>query len=258
MRDRTEDSAFDLVTTFLGSRRDFDVLFQSYERTVLELARERGVDRRHLQLPAHEVGALLDFDALNELFEARLVPLRALARLVLRDQGTTDPFDRYVHDIFHEIAILREEHLEVVEYGAESLDDLYSQPVLDEVHEYFPKRLKRVNRLFEHAHERLLSLVAAFSYNKVFIRSLFLFGADWFDADQLRAFYGHVYEGGLAEGLLVAARSFHAGGFSSQSGAALTRAREVCAGAVVDSELARAIDELASALDREPEAATKP
>ena len=235
-REQPEDRAWDLVTAFYETRRLFLVQYEAYESTVLGLAAERGVDRSQLQLPALEVSQLLDFDKLDHMYHRHLVPLRELSAEVFRDGGQADLFDIYVVDIFHEISILREEHVEVTAYGVQRADvdrgdeEALSRgvlQVLSEVHEYFPKRLHRVHKLFEKAEQRLRTLVGRFADNQVFVRSLYLFSADVLPEGELEAFYRSVYPGGMAEGLVVAARSFRDGGFADLAAEALGRAREL-------------------------------
>ncbi len=256
LHDPPENRAWDLVTAFFRAKRLFEVQYEAYEATVKDIARRQGVDRGALQLPAREVAALLDFEQLGDLHDRCVAPLRELSRQVLREVATTDLLDRYVADIYHEISILREEHYEVVAHGAREpgeLEDL--KQVLDEVHEYFPKRLHRVHHLFAQAERRLAALVARFGRNTVFVRSMFLLGAEALGSVEVQAWlYGHVYAGGAAEGDLVAARSFLAGGFLDLARTAVERGARLlgAAGSVTPAVegLRAGYDEVAAQLAR--------
>lgn len=253
--DVAADRVWDLVTAFFEARRLFLGQYEAYESTVLGLASARGVDRSELRLPAREVSKLLDFERLDLLHERRLTPLIELSREVLYNAGT-HVFHRLVVDIFHEIAILREEHVEVVEYGEQDADDEDEserevRQVLAEVHEYFPKRMHRVHKLFSKAQGRLESLVGKYADNKVFVRSLCLFGATtWPDPGERETFYRCVYPGGIAEGMLAACDSFAAGGFDELAAGALRQATEqLDAGYPLDADLRQRLRERAVGLE---------
>ncbi len=222
---------FDVVEKFFRAKRLFLKQFEGYERKVLAYAAERQVERQHLKLTSEEVATLLDFKELEELRDRVLFGLKELAHSLFRRAGATDPFDRYVSDIFHEISILKEEHYTVRTYGPQfesSSDTEESLIILEEVHEYFPRRVHHIRRLFEKAEGRLLEVLPEFRENGILVRSLALYGEDLLVGAYeggLSGVYAAMYpHGGAAAGYLDAARRFHEGGFDSLAGDMLGRA----------------------------------
>ncbi|MCI0342586.1 MAG: hypothetical protein L0216_15835 [Planctomycetales bacterium] len=222
---------FDVVEKFFRAKRLFLRQFEGYERKVLAYAAERQTDRRHLKLTSEEVATLLDFKELEELRDHVLFDLKELAHSLFRRVGATDPFDRYVSDIFHEISILKEEHYTVRTYGPQfesSADTEESLIILEEVHEYFPRRVHHVRRLFEKAEGRLLEVLPTFRENGIFVRSLALYGEDLLAGAYeggLSELFGAMYpQAGAVAGYLDASRRFHEGGFDALAADMLGRA----------------------------------
>lgn len=222
---------FDVVEKFFTATKLFHSQFEAYESKVAAYAKASGLARSELRLNSNEIASLFDFKSLEQLRDFRLFPLKELSHELFRSESRTDPFDRYVSDLFHELSILKEEHYTVQTYGpayeeAEDTEDWAA--MLDEVHEFFPRRLRVIRRLFQKAQARLLSLLPDFRDNGVLLRSLMIYG------DELVA---GVLPGGLPE-LLNAmspdlgaagtfcecARRFLRGGFETWAGRCLDRA----------------------------------
>jgi hypothetical protein len=184
---------WELLEEFFRSRALFRKIHEVYEESVLQHADEKGVDRAELRLDADAVSALLDTRQLGDLRDRHLFRLKELSHGLFRTADSTDVFDRYVTDAFHEISILKEEHLKVFTF-APDYDQLEEQEeyqaILDEVHHLFPIKVHHVYTLFEKAKNRLEQLIPSYSRDTVLMRSLFLFGDD---------LLGEVYEGGLHE-----------------------------------------------------------
>lgn len=231
-KDKLGERLWDVVAEFFTAKRLFAEQYQQYEVTVLAVAKEQGLDRKDLRLTAKAVSKLLDFKKLDHLCEDHLFALKELSHQLFRQPGETDMFDRYVSNIFHEISILKEEHYEVKKYGLAfkkaKEGDEYNQ-IMDEVHEYFPKRIHRAYNLFQKAQRRICELLPEFRSSRVFIRSLYLFGREALEGaydGTLEEFYSHLYPGGVAEGYLEVARSFFASGFQDLAEQALSRAHQ--------------------------------
>ena len=211
---------WDLIESFFETARAFGETYETYETKVLQYAEERGVDRRFLRLSGEEVSGLLDFKKLESLRNGALQRLKTIAHTIFRAEDTTDPFDRYVSQIFHELSILKEEQYKVSKFAtdyAKEADSAAYESILDEVHEAFPRQVHAIYELLKKAQARLESLLPHFAHDKVTIRSLYLFGDETF-----RGFYPNGTEdvlklmyptGGALEGYVTVARSFLESGF---------------------------------------------
>lgn len=190
---RTTRLAFDVVERYFHAARLFSAQYTNYETRVLDYARQRGLDRAELRLNAQELATLFDFKALEQLRDRHLFTLKEASHRLFRGDDHTDAFDRYVSDLFHELSMLKEEHYTVQVYGpqfeaADEGSDL--ETLLDEVHEFFPRRLRTIRTLFLKAKARLLAVLPDFAENGILLRSLALYG------DEL---VGDVLPGGLEE-----------------------------------------------------------
>jgi hypothetical protein len=102
--------------------------------------------------------------------------------------------------------------------------------MLDEVHEFFPRRLRVIRRLFAKSQARLLSLLPDFRTNGVLLRSLMIYGEELVAGvlpgglpDLLKAMCPEI---GAAGAYCEAARRFLQGGFETWAGRCLERAEE--------------------------------
>ena len=227
---------WDLMAVFFTAKKSFGTQNQKYERMVRGYARKQSVKRRELQLGTREVAGLLDFKALEELRNNYLRHLKDLSHRMFREDNSTDIFDKYVSDIYHETSILKEEHYTVMTYAPAYEEGL--QPdlterdkILKEVHEFFPRKLKQIQNLFKKAQARLLEILTQYGQDRVFVRSLYLFGQEVLEKvgkTDLDEFYNSIYpSGGALTGYLNVARSFHESGFYEQADEALKKARVV-------------------------------
>lgn len=208
---------WDLLQTFFKARALFMEIYEAYEARVLRHAKEGGVAREDLRLDAKGVSALLDLKKVGELRERYLLSLKEIAHDLFRSEEATDIFDRYVHDVFHEISILKEEHLKVFtfapEYGhLKGEEDEEYQVVLDEVHQLFPHKVHHVHALFGKAKTRLEQILPGYGEDRVLMRSIYLFGeellGDAYDGG-LEGFYKYLYPDlGAVEGYFQVGKSF--------------------------------------------------
>jgi hypothetical protein len=233
LRSRVASDFWDLVSIFFTAQRTFRETYETYETKVLQYAEERGVDRRFLRLTAEEVSGLLDLRKLEQLRNDQLQSLKTISHRIFRAETTTDPLDRYISQIFHELSILKEEQYKVSTFAPEYRlrdDQQAYESILDEVHEAFPRQVHGIYELFKKGQSRLETLLAhpRFARDKVTIRSLYLFGDE-----TLRGFYPNGTEdvlaimfpqGGAAEGFVAIARSFLEGGFREYAIEALEKA----------------------------------
>ncbi len=218
---------WDFLTTFIAARRSFLAIYRRYERRVLSAAKEKGVNRSELKLPPRQLWELFHRHRLERLRENRLAPLRALSGEIFGAEGDEGLMDAYCGHIFHEVSILSEEHRSVGRFVRHH-DPRRYRALFEEVSGYYPIRLNRVLRLFRAAMKRLDELLPRWSRERVFVRSMYLFG------DRLgkraygsgrEAFYVRMYpNGGVIRGYLEAGRSFHASSFMDDARKALSEA----------------------------------
>jgi len=222
---RTTRLIFDVVERYFHATRHFQSQFTNYETRVLEYARQRGLDRTQLRLNAQELATLFDFKALEQLRDRHLFALKEASHRLFRGDDHTDAFDRYVSDLFHELSMLKEEHYTVQVYGPQfeaADEDADLETLLDEVHEFYPRRLRTIRTLFQKARARLLAVLPDFGENSILLRSLAMYGDD---------LVGDVLPGGVDELLAAiypargaawawgrAAQRFLDGGFETWAG----------------------------------------
>jgi hypothetical protein len=233
LRARVGADFWDLLSLFFGAWRSFRETHETYETKVIQYAEERGVDRRLLRLSDEEVSGLLELRKLEQLRNDMLGPLKTISHRLFRVGTTTDPLDRTISQIFHELSILKEEQYKISTFAPEfkaRADQQAYESILDEVHEAFPRQVHGIFELFEKAQSRIEQLLAEPQYarDKVTLRSVFLFGDETF-----RGLYPNGAEdileimfpaGGAAEGYLVVAKSFLESGFREYAIEALERA----------------------------------
>lgn len=226
---------WDLVCSFFEAARSFRVVYLGYESKVLAYADERGVDRRFLRLAGEEVATLIDFKRLQRLCTDEALTLKTIAHNIFRSSTSTDPFDRYVSQAFHELSILKEEQYKVGTIAPgyqDSHDDASYQSIIDEAHEAFPRQIHMIHDLLRRARERLEELMPHYRRDRVTLRSIYLYGDEVFED-----FYPNGYEdaleicfageGGVRRGLLEASRSFYGAGFLGNAIECLERAQKL-------------------------------
>ncbi len=234
MKEDEKNLLWELVNKFFVAKKSFEAQNDNYERLVKNYAKKKSVDRRRLQLDTREVAGLLDFKSIEELRNHHLRELKRLSHEMFRTEEITDLFDKYVSDIYHEISILKEEHYTVLTYApayeeGQQSDLTERDKILQEVHEFFPRKMLQVASLFQKAQSRLEGLLAEYGQDCVFIRSMFLFGDKLLKGtykNGLADLYEKVYpEGGATEGYITVAHSFHESGFDEQAEQALKKAK---------------------------------
>ena len=221
-----------IVERFYRSRFHFLRIHDRYEELVAELVEKFGRPREEIRLQPRELSALLSYKELEVLRDEYLDPLKGACHSLYRTRDATELLDRVVHDIFHELSILKEEHYNVLTYDARSADDegpvkpegelaREQEAVLDEVHDVFPQKVHRIHHLYEVALDRLESLLPSFRDDPVLIRSLFLhrdrFVARSYDRGLIR-FYELMYgDSKVFEGYQNVGDSFYHSGFYSRA-----------------------------------------
>jgi len=225
---------WEIVSTFFISKRIYQAQYRNYERMVRAFAREFETPREKLKLSSEEVAALLDFKEIEHLRNVHLRKLKDLSHQMFRTDEATDLFDKYVSDIYHEISILKEEHYMVSTYAPlyeeeHQLDLTERDKILNEVHEFFPQKTRDIHKLFQKAQRRLDRIIPEYGRERVFVRSLYLFGDELLKGvyrGGLEGFYRKIYgQYGAAKGYIIAARSFYESGFYEQAQNALKKAR---------------------------------
>jgi hypothetical protein len=231
LRARVGNDFWDLISIFFEAQRSFRETYETYETKVLQYAEERGVDRRFLRLTAEEVSGLLDLKKLEQLRNEQLQALKTISHRIFRAESTTDPLDRIISQIFHEVSILKEEQYKVSQFAPDYRqreDQQAYESILDEVHEAFPRQVHGIYELFKRGQARIEALLPHFARDRITLRSIYLFGDETF-----RGFYPNGTEdvlaimfpdGGAVEGFLAVARSFLEAGFREYAVEALERA----------------------------------
>jgi hypothetical protein len=199
------------------SRAAFLAIFKTYESRVLRLVKERGIPRDKLKLNPTETRDLFDTWRLNQLIEKSLVALREVSHAFFRAQDVPEPYDSKVSRIYHELSILKEEHLSVRDFPRGGGGSREFARLFREVSEYYPQRLRRVRDLFARATQRLEELLPRFSADTIVLRSAYLFRNDlWSENPRagLTRFLSKMFPAdGVAHGFLQIARSFSRAGF---------------------------------------------
>jgi len=245
---------WEIIELHYRSRRAFERIFNAYETRVAALVDERGIARDEIRLTADETRLLFDTPQLRELLTVLLEPLREASHSYFRDSDIAEPYDSTVSRIYHELSILKEEHLSVRDWpkdgGNREFDRLFR-----EVSEYYPQRLRRVRDLFGRATERLEVLLPSFQENRIVLRSTYLFREGLWPEETSAAlihFLDRMFvEEGASHGFLQIARSFFKAGFFEES-AECARLGAAAGGrqAQARSSRARELRETISDLDR--------
>jgi hypothetical protein len=200
-----------------------------YEEKVLDHVRKKGVPREDLNLPADEVWDLLDFKVLETLRNDYLLKLKDMSHSMFRTLETTDSFDRYVTTIFHLVSILKEEHYSLKCFGPQcGITLAVESSLLEEAHQFFPRRVNRLESLFESARNRIEQLLPQQTGDRILIHSVYLYGNLLFDPfyeNPLEGFYRKMYpDGGPGMGYFEAGKSFYKSGFYDLAEEALNKA----------------------------------
>lgn len=215
-RETPRGQAWRILLHHYQSRNAFLRIHRDYEERVRSLVSERGVDRGKLRLTPEETKGLFDTARLKALIESAVIPLREASHAYFRYQDVAEPYDSEVSRIYHELSILKEEHLSVRDFPTQ-LNAREFARLFREVSEYYPQRLRRVKDLFTRAQRRLDELLPRFRGDRIVLRSAFLFREElWPDNPRagLARFLGRMFrEEGVAHGFLEIGRSFLKAGF---------------------------------------------
>lgn len=215
-REARRGLAWGVLEHHYGTRNKFLVIFRDYEERVARLVSERGVPREAIQLTAAETVELFDTQRLQALLRDDVIPLRETAHAFFRDQNIDEPYDFEVSRIYHELSILKEEHLSVMNFpshvGAKEFGRLFA-----EVSQYYPERLRRVRDLLQRAQKRIDSLLPRFQNDPIVLRSTYLFRERLWPEGALAGltrFLARMFpEAGSARGYARVGKSFLRAGF---------------------------------------------
>lgn len=218
---------WDFFHMFVAARRAFRRVRRRYEKRVLAAAAKRNVARENLVLPPALLWRLFELERLEALRDDYLEPLRRQSHAIFGDRGDEGLMDAFCGHVYHELAILCEEHRSVGRFVTLHDPERYRE-LFQEVSGYYPTRLKRIRRFLEKGMERLEEMLPTWGRHRVVVRSAYLFGealarAAW--REGLDGLYARMYpKDRAAEGYLEAARSFHAAGFDEKAREASDRA----------------------------------
>ncbi len=201
-------------------RRTFTEIHRAYEERVAAYVKKSGKTRENLRLSVSETRSLFETSALDHLIDDGLERLRDFARTCFGDEDDVELYDSRVSRIYHELAILREEHRSVRNFPREGSRREFTR-LFNEISEYYPERLRRVKKIFASAERRLEELLPRYAEDRILLRSAYLFRTDlWPDGSRgaLARFLGKMFpDAGEAHGFLQVARSFLRAGFFDEA-----------------------------------------
>jgi hypothetical protein len=219
-REARRGLAWRIIEQHYASRNFFIEIFRIYEARVHALVEDRGLPREKLKLNADETKELFDTGRLRALIDEKVLPLRDSAHAFFREHDIAEPYDSTISRIYHEVSILKEEHMSVRDWPRTG-DSREFGRLFREVSEYYPQRLRRVRDLFQRAQRRLEELLPTLRDDIILLRSVFLFRDELWPASTrqgLVRFLGKMFEQeGASFGFLTIARSFFKGGFFSEA-----------------------------------------
>ena len=96
-----------------------------------------------MRLNPSETRDLFNSEALRDLIVRWVEPLRETARGYFRESNVSEPYDTKVSRIYHELSILLEEHLSVLNFPRAGSAREFGR-LFREVSEYYPIRLRRM------------------------------------------------------------------------------------------------------------------
>jgi len=216
LRNDRRGLAWELIEQHHLSRNAFNAVFKSYENRVAQLVKALGVAREDIKLDPAETRRLFDTPELESLIRAHVEPLRNAAHALFREDDVAEPYDSKMSRIYHELSILKEEHLSVRNFPREGANREFTR-LYREVSQYYPQRLRRVRDLFSRAQKRLEDLLPMFADDTIVLRSVYLFReALWPDNPRagIARFLAKMFPSAdPAHGWLQIARSFFKAGF---------------------------------------------
>ncbi|MGE4619525.1 MAG: hypothetical protein AAEJ04_06930 [Planctomycetota bacterium] len=230
LTDTSGSLAWRVIERFYCSRLVFSSVHDRYEEIVQSYVEKFDQPREEIRLAPRELVELLSTQDLEKLRDHYLMPLKQACHRLFRTEDSTDFLDRLVNDIFHELSILKEEHYNVLTYGADDAGgnsnpgrDLQQEQkaILDEVHEMFPQKVHRIAHLYDVGTAALEALLHRWKEDPVLVRSLFL-QRDRFVKESyvegLCYFYRLMYGADNAwEGYRIVGDSFLASGFTTHA-----------------------------------------
>jgi len=215
--------AWEIVELHYACRNAFQRIYDSYEERVARQVAEQGVAREKLKLGPQETKDLFDTWALQVLIRERVHRLREVSHSYFRDNDVDDPYDSKVSRIYHELSILKEEHMSVRNFPAGGGHREFAR-LFREVSEYYPQRLRRVRDLLQRAQKRFDLIVPQFADDPIVLRSAYLFREELWPQESgrsLQRFLQKVFVGeGPLHGFVMVARSFLKTGFYEHAAAA--------------------------------------
>jgi len=211
-----------IVEHHYWSRNVFVGIHDSYETQVQTFVSAKGGSRDNLKLTLEETRELFDSEMLRRLIQQGVHPLRDVAHAYFRESDVAEPYDSTVSRIYHELSILKEEHLSVRDFPRDGKTKEFAR-LFQEVSEYYPQRLGRVKDLFARAQKRFDKLLPGFAADTIVLRSAYLFRDELWPATprpSLTRFLGKMFPGeGPIHGYRSVARSFLKAGFYKHAAA---------------------------------------
>jgi len=259
--------AWEVIRLHHTSRNAFLEVYRDYEARVKRLVGERKIPREELELSPAETAKLFDTARLEALLRDHVGPFREASHALFREEDLAELYDSDASKIFHELSILKEEHLSVRDFPRDRGGREFAR-LFAEVSNYYPQRLRRVSDLFARAQKRLDALLPGMRDDAIVLRSAVLFRGELWPEEaeaNLARFLGRMFaeDGGAARGFLAVARSFFKAGFFAQAAACARlgiaeSSREAPSGgasrAVQARDTIREMDKLVSRCDREARA----
>ncbi|MEK7484726.1 MAG: hypothetical protein AABZ60_10400 [Planctomycetota bacterium] len=207
----------------------FKNIYLNYERQVLQIAEQQGIDRRNLRLTVEELSRLINYSDLKILRDNILSPLREISHELFRDDRNFDPLDSYISALFHEISILKDIYFQLNQIALtfKDFDQEEINTILDEVHEQFPQKTQHIHKIFAKAFNRLQRILPQYKDNIFLLRCAFFEAKGIFqDQISLDEFFSWIFEGNPVWGYYLISKSFCESAFYPQASECYLLAQE--------------------------------
>jgi hypothetical protein len=235
MQQWMQELLWGIVENFYAAFQLFNSQYQEYERRVKDFSKTKKIARENLNhhLSREEVVTLLDYDLLQKLRDEHLEPLQKMLDQMKQGVNPKNLLDDYVRDIFYETAVLKDAchklKVSAPQYRELSDEEEY-KVILEEVHTFFPVKMKHLFHLFRKARRELEKLIAHYHDSTILVRCLYLFGEQLISPvyeEGMRFFWQAIYpDYNVLELFTRAAFSFHKSGFTDLAHEAADKAQQ--------------------------------
>lgn len=222
MQQWMQELLWEIVENFYAAFRLFHGQYQEYESRINTFSDTKKIARESLNrhLSREEVVTLLDYDLLQKLRDEHLEPMQKMLHQFTQDLTPKNLLLDYVRDIFYETAVLKDAchklTVSAPQYR-ELADEEEYKVILEEVHTFFPVKMKHLFQLFRKARRELEKLIVHHRDSAIIARCLYLFGEQLIAPvyeEGMQFFWQKIYpDYNILELFTRVAFSFHKAGF---------------------------------------------